>query len=66
MTERLKNVGLAPDVHRELKLLCAETGYTMTEAVRYLMDRIKDDERKRAASNSRANRGGKSAVNKPQ
>lgn len=47
MTDRPKTISLEKQVHKELKLLCAERGWTMTQAVENLMkiakERGKDD-----------------------
>lgn len=43
MTERdTKTVGIKNDVHRELKLLCAENGWTMSDAIAHMMKLLKD------------------------
>lgn len=44
MTERdTKTVGIKRDVHRELKLLCAANGWSMSEAIAHMMKLLKDD-----------------------
>ena len=52
MTERAKTISLDPDVHKALKLLCAENGWTMTQAVDQLMkiakERNKDEQHGRS------------------
>lgn len=43
MTERdAKTVSIKLDVHRELKLLCAENDWTMSEAIAHMIKLIKD------------------------
>lgn len=42
--ERLKNVGLSPAVHRQLKMLCAQEDWTMTEAVQHLLEVLREQE----------------------
>ena len=42
--ERLKNIGLSPLVHKQLKLLCAQEGWTMTEAVQHLLEILREQE----------------------
>jgi macrodomain Ter protein organizer (MatP/YcbG family) len=38
MKEKMKTVGLDGPVHRELKMLCASRGMTMTEAIKFMME----------------------------
>lgn len=42
MNERPKTVSLEAEVHKALKLLCAENGWTMTQAVEQLMKIAKE------------------------
>lgn len=42
MSERPKTVSLDAEVHKALKLLCAEKGWTMTQAVDQLMKIAKE------------------------
>jgi hypothetical protein len=37
MKEKMKTVGLDGQVHRELKMLCADRGWTMTQAIEHMM-----------------------------
>lgn len=54
MSERPKTVSLDAEVHKALKLLCAENGWTMTQAVEKLMQIAKEQ-----GQNERENGSGK-------
>lgn len=46
MTEpTTRTVGIKSDIHRELKLLCADRGWTMTEAIAHMMKVLKETEK---------------------
>lgn len=43
MTERAsKTIGLKTEVHRELKRLCADNDWTMSEAIAHMMQVLKE------------------------
>lgn len=65
MTERLKNVALEPATHKALKLLCAENGWTMTEAVQYLLSRMEGGQDVGKGSDQPAGRSSKAKRRKP-
>jgi predicted DNA-binding protein len=62
MSDRLKNVGLRPETHQRLKLLCAEQGWTMTEAVEALIEVMNEQGR---TVDHAADRGGQAKRGKP-
>ena len=43
MKERLKNIGLDPVTHKQLRHLAVENDWTMTQAVEYLLERLRND-----------------------
>lgn len=49
MTGKMKTVGLDPEVHKELKLLCAQKGWTMTQAVAHMIKVLEETEGKEDA-----------------
>lgn len=62
MKERLRNIGLEPETHKALKMLCAENDWTMTQAIEHLMERLRND---RSGSNQPAGQSGRTASSKP-
>ena len=62
MKERLRNIGLEPETHRALKMLCAENDWTMTQAIEHLMERLRNDG---SGSNQPAGQSGATAGGEP-
>ena len=52
--QRPKTISLEVAVHKKLKMLCAEQGWTMTQAVEALLKRMEETENERHGRNQDA------------
>ncbi|MNO60491.1 hypothetical protein D3C76_511070 [compost metagenome] len=55
--KRPKTISLEVAVHKKLKMLCAEQGWTMTQAVEALLQRMEETEDERHGRNQAADKG---------
>lgn len=62
---RLKNIGLGKAEWQQLKLLCAENEWTMTQAVAHLLTLLKGEENGRREGNQGAAKDRKEERNQP-